>query len=359
MSRLIDIENERNCVSISFPYEPTLVDLVRTFPERFYDRQKRVWYVPLQHLGYVLQQLDDHHFKLSPSLRRYCDENDDDVAEAPQPAAPPIPDGSYTISRLNQAARQALRQAFDEEIWLVAELQDFDKNGAANYRTYFFDLVERPYAGATEVARIKAVLFDDPRRGIENKLERSGSGIRLRDGLAVHLKGRIDLYAQSGRYQIVITDIDPAYTTGEIELNRERILRELRRLGLHEKNIRLPWPTCPLRIGLITSYESDAYNDFIHQLELSSLGFDVTVHHAQVQGQHTEASVLRALSYFADRAEDFDLVAIVRGGGSRSDLAYFDTMPIGRAVCEHPLKIVCGVGHQRDQCLLDAIAYST
>lgn len=363
MSRLIDIETERRCLCISFPYDSSLVDLVRTFPERFYDRDRRVWFVPLQHLPYVLSHLGEHHFKLSASLRRYCDEQDEaplatgHTRELPRTKA--LPQGSYTVSKLNQAARQALRMAFSDEIWLVAELQDFDKNGATNYRTYFFDLVERPLPGAAETARIKAVLFDEARLLIEQRLEQSGAGIRLRDGLSVHVKGRVELYAQHGRYQIIITDIDPSYTTGEIELNRERILRELEKLDIAQHNARRPWPTCPLRVGLITSYESDAYNDFIHQLTSSGLGFDVALHHAQVQGQHTEASVLRALAYFAERSDDFDVVAIVRGGGSRSDLAYFDTLPIGRAVCEHPLKVLCGVGHQRDQCLLDAIAHST
>ncbi len=355
MARVIDIEEKKERIKIDFPYERELVDVVRTLPDRWFDRTSKCWFVPLQHLNYVIDRLDGYHFKFSPRLRRFRADGDHD--QQVKPAVPEVPEGTWTISRLNQAARMALQKRFDAPVWIVGELQDFDKNRASRYRTFFFDLVERPFAGATEVAKLKAVLFERHRNKIFKKL--GDNNLELGDGMAVRLSGKVDLYARNGRYQIIVEDIDPAYTAGEIELNRERVFQALKKKGIEADNRRRPWPDCPLRVGLITSFESDAYNDFVHQLRESGRGFSIAAHDANVQGVHTERSVLRALKYFETNADDFDVVAIIRGGGSRSELAYFDTEAIGEAVCRHPLKIVCGVGHQRDICLLDLIAEST
>lgn len=357
MARVIDVEVDNDRIKIDFPYERELVQVVRTLPDRSFDNRSKCWFVPLKHLEYVIERLDGYHFKFSPRLRKFRSQRQNGADGPARPATPKVPEGTWTVSRLNHAAQAALKKRFDDTVWVVGELQDFNKNRTSRYPTYFFELVERPYEGATEVAKIKAVLFERHRAKIAEKLRECD--IELSDGVAVRLGGQIDLYAKNGRYQLRVEDIDPAYTAGEIELNRERVFRALEKKGIESNNLDKPWPVCPMRIGLITSFESDAYNDFIYQLRESSLGCEVTVHDANVQGSNTEPSVLRALEYFRRRADQFDVVAIVRGGGSRSDLAHFDTEKIGEAICGHPLKVVCGVGHQRDTCLLDMIAEST
>ncbi len=393
MSRPVDLEIEGNHLRISFAYDRELVNVVRNLPERRWDPQLKSWFVPLTHLAYTLTQLSENTLKLSAELQAYCEKNDVKLEERQQQVetsarvdvrastaaysndlsrvvetssaatnvsiAASVPANTFTVSGLNQAARAVLRDHFVDDIWIVGELHDYDKNVAAGSRAYFFALTERPYAGAREIARITAVMFDEVRRQIEKTLADLPQPLRLRDGLVVRFKARVDLYPQNGRYQLIVSDIDPAYTVGELEMNRERVFRLLEAEGVHAKNMDRPLSICPLRVGLITSYESDAYNDFLHGLKLSGLGFALTTHHASVQGVNTESSILSALSYFARRSGEFDVLVIVRGGGSRSDLAYFDTDAIGRAVCAHPLKIVIGVGHQRDQCLLDLIAHST
>lgn len=390
MARPIDLEIEGNHLRISFSYDRELVNVVRNLPDRRWDPQVKSWFVPLVHLSYTLTQLSGNVLKFSAELHAYCEKND--VSKEPEigseasvdvrgstaaysndlsrvldegsalragNSAATVPANTFTVSGLNQAARVVLRDHFVEDIWIVGELHDYDKNVSANSRAYFFALTERPYEGAREIARISAVMFDEVRRQIDGLLKDLPQPLRLRDGLVVRLKARVDLYPQNGRYQLIVSDIDPAYTVGELEMNRERVFRLLQAEGVHTRNMDRPMSVCPLRVGLITSYESDAYNDFLHGLKLSGLGFELTTHHASVQGVNTESSVLSALDYFAKRAAAFDVLVIVRGGGSRSDLAYFDTEAIGRAVCAHPLKVVIGVGHQRDQCLLDLIAHST
>lgn len=368
MARLIDIEIEHQRVCVKFPYNRDLLPVVRGLPGRWFDRNSKDWYVPLKHVEQVIARLSAHHFKLSADLRDYCEENGTPIdanaaggaglfgGATGSPGALKIPDGTYSISQLNEEARQALRQKFSEDIWLVGEVQNYDKNRSSGHA--YFELVERLAPDEDPVARLRMVAFREDRRTVENALANAPESIRVRDGLAVRLRGRIDLYAPSGSYQFIVQGVDPTYTTGEIHQNRERVLSVLDKLGIRTRNQELAWAKCPLRVGLITSAGSDAYNDFIHELERTGLGFQVHLHHARVQGTQTEPSVLRALDYFAEHAADFDVLAIVRGGGSRSDLAYFDTEAIGKAVCEHPLKVLVGVGHQRDQCMLDFVAES-
>jgi len=135
-------------------------------------------------------------------------------------------------------------------------------------------------------------------------------------------------------------------------------VRRLTEEGLHAVNTAIELPALPLRLGLITSLGSDAYNDVLRSLGESGYAFDVTVHGARVQGNSTEPSVLNALDWFAARADDFDAVLICRGGGSRTDLTWFDTEKLGRAVALFPLPVVVGIGHEQDTSVLDAVARS-
>jgi exodeoxyribonuclease VII large subunit len=363
--RTLELDLERRRVCISFPYDASLVDLVRSLPDRQWDWSDKTWYVPLEHIGEVVARLAPLDFALGGALADWIDEESGGVdalvadgADKWRPLIPEslLPEGTYTVASINHAVRDAIHRAFPEQVWVAAEIQGFDRNKSGGHA--FFELLERPYEGADPTARLQAVMFREVRRSIEAELRESGGEVRLRDGLVVRFGGTIDLYTGHGRYQLVISELDTTFTAGAIEQNRDAVLRHLERAGILEQNLALPWPICPLRVGLITSYDSDAYNDFIDELERSGYGFDVTMVHANVQGASTESSVLRALDYFAGRADDFDAVAIVRGGGAKTDLAYFDTDAIGEAVCRHPVKILCGVGHHRDQSLLDFIGHS-
>lgn len=365
MARVIDIEADASRLSISFPYNRELVDLVRALPSRWFDRESRFWYVPLKEADEVVGRLRNHKFELSEALHAFFAERgvdlDELTAQAKQTHKPFIqpemlPPGTWTVDRINHKVQEVMRDTFREELWLASEIQSFDRNRRRGHA--FFELVHRPHQGGDPSARVSAVLWQDDRERIERALLEDGGDVRLRDGLIVRFLVKPDFYTGQGRYQLTVSDIDLAYTTGTIHQNREAIIRQLDAAGILDKNVSLPFPIMPLRIGLITSDGSDACADFLHELERAGFGYQVTLYPANVQGAKTERSVLRALADFARHAEDFDAVAIVRGGGARSDLAYFDTAAIGKAVCEHPLKVVVGVGHQRDMCLLDLVAHS-
>jgi exodeoxyribonuclease VII large subunit len=113
-----------------------------------------------------------------------------------------------------------------------------------------------------------------------------------------------------------------------------------------------------LRVGVLTSLDSDGWNDFEQQLRGSGFGFAVTCHAVRVQGPELRPTMLAGLHWFAERSADHDVLCILRGGGSRSDLAWFDDREVALAVARHPLPVLCGIGHQRDQSILDVIARS-
>jgi exodeoxyribonuclease VII large subunit len=126
---------------------------------------------------------------------------------------------------------------------------------------------------------------------------------------------------------------------------------------VRDLNLGLPMPALPLRVGLITSQGSDAAHDFLDELRRSGYGFEVSLYDARMQGKALEKTVVAGFEHFA-RAGGVDVVALVRGGGARSDLAHFNTLPIALAVCRHPVPVVCGVGHHLDQCVVDDLARS-
>src|SRR5262249_3678400 len=133
--------------------------------------------------------------------------------------------------------------------------------------------------------------------------------------------------------------------------------RRLTERGLVGRNTSLPFPDLPLRVGLVTSLGSDAFNDVLRTLQESGFAFDVTAHGARVQGRLTEPSVLNALDWVRKRAESFDVVLICRGGGSRTDLSWFDSEQLGAAVATFPVPVVVGIGHEQDLSVLDFVGF--
>jgi exodeoxyribonuclease VII large subunit len=151
-----------------------------------------------------------------------------------------------------------------------------------------------------------------------------------------------------------MTSIDTEFTLGRLAAERDRILRVLAAEGMVERNGALPFPAVPLRVGLVTSVGSAAHADFLHEIEASGFAFHVVVADARVQGAEAEASLVGALA--AACAAGAEVVAIVRGGGSRLDLATFDREVVARAVALAPVPVITGIGHETDDTVVDRVA---
>ncbi len=371
-SRRIEHDGGRNLI-IRFPFHRTLVDLVKSLPHRRWHGDQKYWSAPVEDVVAVVETMVPHGFQCDDGTAHlYGEKAPSPIPLATEPAAfggqpglfdsPPSQPAAaseenedYTVERLNLEAAAALRRAFPSSVWLTGEISGFNKS--AHRKHVGFKLVEHDEGGG-ETAQVNAILFAGVRETIEEKLHGAGDPFKLEDEISVRLLVAVEIYEAWGQYRVRVDDIDVGYTLGEAARRREEIIRKLTAEGLLEQNSSLPMPVLPLRVGLITSLGSDAFNDVKRTLEESGFGFQVTAHGARVQGRSTESSVLNALDWFRERMEQFDVVLICRGGGSRTDLAWFDNEKLGRAVAEFPLPVLSGIGHEQDFSVLDALARS-
>jgi len=358
---------------VRFAFDRRLVELVKTLPSRRWNAAEKHWSVPERDVVPLVELLRQERFEFDETTRRlYHDCGGtlpmDDVRPQPvahsaaglfdngrdRPAASSDPTTDYSVERLNLAVKAVLAGAFPAPVWLIGEISGFNKN--AHKRHVGFNLVERS-PGGDQVAQVNAILFEDARREIDRRLTAAGSPFRLEDEVGVRLRVSVDLYEAWGQFRVRIEDIDLGYTLGEAARRREEIVRKLAEEGLLDRNTALSFPALPLRVGLVTSLGSDAYSDVVRHLKESGFAFSVTAHGARVQGRSTEPSVLNALAWFRERAHDFDVVLICRGGGSRTDLSWFDSEPLGRMVALFPIPVVIGIGHEQDQSVLDFVGW--
>ncbi len=355
----IDISADGASITIRFPYREDLVSLVRDLKGRRWDRSARVWRVPIEEVESAVKLFMPYGFSLAPEVATALATGGKNknlgtiqVSEIEKKS------DSLTVSALNFRVAELLRGNFKEPVWITGELQNFDKKSRSRHR--YFELVERDPEDeeARPRAVVSAVIFEKAMTIIRRRLARFGDAIKLADGVKVRVRGTVDLFEARGRYQFLIDDLDPSFTVGEQVLRQEKILQALKKEKLLEKNKAKPIPLVPLRIALLTSFESDAYNDFIQTLAVQDFAFDVTVYDCFVQGDRLKSTVLNGLEFFAQEAESYDLLVITRGGGSRTELGSWDDLDIARAVANHPLKALIAIGHERDQSVLDALAHS-
>jgi exodeoxyribonuclease VII large subunit len=373
MSGTVELDPDGSNLLIRFAYREDLVALVKSLPERRWDPKGKVWRVPVALVERVYTTFSRHLFEFAPevssalagTLGRPAADPAGGRAAAPAAAtttAPATaaagddPPPALSVSVLNTKIRDGLRQQFPTAFWVVGEVIDFDKSAGREHR--FFQLAEKARGQPRAVAVVEVALFAATAARLLPRLAAGDDPFTLRDGIEIRVLVKVDLYVASGRYQVVVQDIDPSFTLGKLALSREQILRQLRDQGLHDRNRSLGFPVPALRIGVLASPDSDGWNDFVRHLQESGGGFDVTLVPTKVQGIELKPMLLRGLAWFRDHAAEFDVLCIVRGGGSRTDLAWFDDRDLAWAVATHPLKVVVGIGHQRDQSVLDAIAHS-
>jgi exodeoxyribonuclease VII large subunit len=261
-------------------------------------------------------------------------------------------DETLSVAELVEGVRAAVAARFDGPVWVHGEISGI-KRGRNGH--VWFDLVDRDDAGAV-TASIPVVLWSSVRMGVNAQLRRAGS-IRMDDGVRIRIAGPLDLWAPAGRLQLQMQAIDPTYTLGLLASERERVLRALDAEGLLGHNRALTLPLVPRRVGLVTATGSAAEADFLQTLTESPLTWEVVVVDARVQGAGSERSVAAAL--LAAAGAGVDLVALVRGGGARTDLATFDNELVARTVASLEVPVLTGIGHEVDTSVADAVAHAS
>lgn len=279
--------------------------------------------------------------------------------EAPEPPAP-IPaqaPETYSVSSFNERVGGFLKGLFPGKFRIQGFVSGFARSWARGSHVYF-DLVEKdPEEESRALSQASLVIWRGQRNGLRRDLERLGGSDCELDDLQVTLEVSMNFYVPRGRLSLVVEGVDVEASLGAQKLDRERILRQLAAEGLVAANRARPLPAVPLCLALITSLESAAYHDFVKELDHAGLAFRLGCIDARVQGSEQEAEMAAAFAAVDRRAEDFDAVVLIRGGGSRSDLAGFDTEPLARAIAACRLPVITGIGHEIDRSIADEMAH--
>ena len=257
-----------------------------------------------------------------------------------------------TLVELNGLVRDAIENALPEEYWVEAELSECREHGGHCY----MELIEKDEHSATPVARASAKCWRQTWVMVKPYFERT-TGQQLRAGMKVLLRVYAQFHEAYG-FSWIVSDIDPTYTLGDMARKRQEIIRQLKEEGVFDLQRELRIPTFAKRIAVISAEHAAGYGDFCRQLEDNDYGFkfDVTLFPAIMQGEQVEASVVDALNKIYQRISDFDVVCILRGGGATADLSGFDTLALAENVAQFPLPIITGIGHERDESILDMIS---
>lgn len=190
--------------------------------------------------------------------------------------------------------------------------------------------------------------------GLKGRLR--GEGVTLSAGAVVSFFGYVDLYAPSGRVGFTIIDIDVEDLLGDLAKRRQALLAKLESEGLLRRNAERPLSPVPLRVGLVASPQTEGYNDFLGQLTRSGLSFEVLVAKSLVQGEGAPDQLVRAIEGLDERG--LDLICVVRGGGSKADLACFDDERVARAIAVARTPVFTGIGHTGDESVADLVAHT-
>lgn len=239
--------------------------------------------------------------------------------------------------------------------WVTAETSDLRVSGGHCY----MELVQKDPASGRPVAKIRAVIWASTFARLGAAFT-AVTGARLASDMKVLVRVDTNFHSIYG-LSLVITDINPEYTVGDLARRRAEILAMLRREGVAELNRNLPWSAVPLRIAVVSAAGAAGYGDFMRHLHTEGrpFRFSTTLFAATMQGTRTAASVIAAMEEIAAREEEFDCVVIIRGGGAVTDLTSFDDYDLAANVAQFPLPVVVGIGHERDQTVLDFIASRT
>lgn len=257
---------------------------------------------------------------------------------------------SYTVTQYLTSLKRKVEET--PAVWVRGVITQITRKPNILYLT-IADFVD---GNVKPISVINLSCFAGRFAAIQAKIMSCGQPFELKDQLKVSFLIKAELYVPYGKLQAQILDIDPVYTVGELALTKQAILKRLALEGLLEKNKELELAEVPLRVGLITGEGTAAYKDFTTKLEESPFRFTVVTEFAKMQGSETEPTVLAALAKLAEDGS-LDVICIVRGGGSKTDLNFFDSEALCRAVANYPVPVFTGIGHEIDRSLLDEVSY--
>ena len=261
---------------------------------------------------------------------------------------------TITLYELNSLVRQTIEIGLPKSYWVEAEISELRENSGHCY----LELIEKDKRYNTPIAKASARCWRQTWGMVKPYFENT-TGQQLRAGMKV----LIEVYAQFHEaygFSWIISDIDPNYTLGDMARKRQEIIKRLKEEGVFDLNKQLDLPLFSQRIAVISSKSAAGYGDFANQLYGNQYGyyFEAELFAATMQGEDVERSIIKALNAINDRCDDFDCVVIIRGGGATSDMSGFDALELAENVANFPLPIITGIGHDRDECILDMVSHT-
>ncbi len=258
-----------------------------------------------------------------------------------------------SLLELQERIRRGIEGAVPHQVWITAEIGEMKNHPSGHC---YLDLVDYKEGERGVAAKARGVIWSSAWRMLQPYFL-SAAGVPLSKGLNVLLKVQANFSAVYG-LSLNILDIDPSFTVGELELRRQQTIKRLQQEGCMEMNAQLQLPPLPRRIAVISSATAAGYRDFMNHLHKNEYGFrfSTELFPAQMQGQEAPESIIVALDKIAEREGEFDIVAILRGGGAAMDLLCFDDYSLAVNIAQFPLPVITGIGHDHDYHIADMVA---
>lgn len=262
---------------------------------------------------------------------------------------------SLTLLELNEKIKSLLNTSFDSPVWIVAEINNINHHRSGHC---YLELVQKSEFSDKIIAQMRATIWATQYRFISAYFQ-SVTERKLEKGMSVLIRVSVDFH-EIYSISLNVREIEPSFTLGDLEKRKKEIIDKLIQDGVFDMNKLLHFPEVIQKIAIISSSSAAGYEDFVNQIENNKYNykFKLSLFEANMQGAGTEESVLEALNEIHENIENFDVVAIIRGGGAKSDLSYFDNYNIAYHVCQFPIPVIAGIGHERDESVTDMVAHT-
>lgn len=262
---------------------------------------------------------------------------------------------TYTLSELQHEIKESISEQFPFAVWIVAEINTLTRHKSGHC---YMELVQKSKTSNSIIAQARATVWANKFSFISAYFE-SETDSELASGMNVMLQVTITYHEVYG-LSLNVIGINPTYTIGDMERAKKEIIARLINEGVFDMNKTQSFPAVVQNIAVISSSTAAGYGDFVNHLETNTYGYhiNITLFEAAMQGEQTETSVLDALNRIGEEYENYDAVAIIRGGGSKNDLSWFDNYNIAYMVTQFPLPVISGIGHERDESIVDMVAHT-
>jgi len=262
----------------------------------------------------------------------------------------------FSLLELNNLVKGVIHDRLSDTYWVRAEMSDVRVNASSGH--CYLEFVEKNLNTGQIIAKARGNIWAKTFRMLKPYFEME-TGQRFSSGIKVLVKVVIEFHEVYG-FSLTVVDIDPAYTLGDMLRKRMEIIRQLQEEGVYTLNKELTLPVLTTRIAIITSPTAAGYEDFISQLVNNKKGYSfyTKLFPAIMQGEKTESSIIAALERIYQYVDCFDVVVIIRGGGATSDLNSFDSYLMAANCAQFPLPVITGIGHERDDTILDLVAHT-